>query len=206
MIDTSLADTKMPADEPISDVEIEHEPFHDPVINLEKVARLLGPTAGSGRTVRLLGGGLFDLEKGMNGGSTKTGCKSQDGGAGEGEPMLGVASPFVRLRDGRIVPLRTLNEEQGDFVCLTHFPKPQEEDNPNLRLARVVPYIRSLMPTFLTRMRCVDPLRCDVRCCIQHGTTTTTARARVRASLGDASSSIPPTQSHPATGTRRGRL
>lgn len=131
-------------------------PTQGPGINLEKVARLLGPTAGSGRTVRLLGGGLFDLEKGMNGGSTKTGCKSQDGGAGEGEPMLGVASPFVRLRDGRIVPLRTLNEEQGDFVCLTHFPKPQEEDNPNLRLARVLPYIRGLMPTFLTRMRCVE--------------------------------------------------
>ncbi len=69
--------------------------------------------------------------------------------------MLEVASPFVRLRDGRIVPLRTLNEEQGDFVCLTHLPAQHEEDNPDLRLRRVLPYLKSLMPTFLTTMRCV---------------------------------------------------
>jgi hypothetical protein len=132
-----------------------------PGINLAAASKLLAPHAGSGRTVRLLGGGLFDLEKGLK---PQSGAADAGGGGGEGEPMLSVASPFVRLRDGRIVPLRTLNEEQGDFVCLTHIPAPQEEDNPSLRLGRVLPYLRSLMPTFLSDLRCV--LRAYVCVCV----------------------------------------
>lgn len=123
------------------------------------VNKALGPLAGSGRTVRLLGGSLFDLEKGQ-GGLGPNGKGGSSGGGREGEPVLEVASPFVRLRDGRIVPLRTLNEEQGDFVCLTHLPPPLEEGNPDLRFNRVLPYLKSLMPTVLSTLRCVD--RCWV--------------------------------------------
>lgn len=124
-----------------------------PGLNLVAASRaMMAPSAGSGRTIRLLGGGLFDLDKGRAGANA---LSDKSGNNGEGEPMLGVTSPFVRLRDGRIVPLRTLNEEQGDFVCLTHFPAPHEEDNPNLRFNRVLPYLKSLMPTFLTTFRCV---------------------------------------------------